>query len=224
MRCVIVLSGEIRDDAAARLLLSDAGLLICADGGARHLRRLQILPDLLVGDMDSLSAPDLAWLDSQNVPFRRYPTDKEETDSELALRLVLAQLPEPRGQHEIVLLAAFGSRPDHVMANQMMAAGLAQNGWRLILADGVTTMYTLAGGQTLPLVLPAKSERSLVLSIIPAAGPVSGLHCPEGLIYPLVNAALPIGSTRGISNRISHCQAEISLGQGVVLVCLTPED
>ena len=224
MRCIIVLSGDIRDDSSARHWLDGASHLICADGGARHLRRLQIRPDLLAGDMDSLSARDQAWLDSLNVPVRRYPAIKDETDSELALRLALNMLPDPRNQHEIVLLAAFGSRPDHVLANQLLAVSLAAENLRLVLTDGVTTMYTLVGGQTLSLELPTYDVKPLAVSIIPVGGPINGLTCLDSLLYPLDQADLMPGSTRGISNRVIKGPVEISLQKGIALVSVTIED
>lgn len=218
MRCVIVLAGEIRNDKAARDWLKEAGRVICADGGARHLRRLEFRPDMLVGDLDSISEEDLAWLNSQSVPVRKFPVSKDETDSELAILTTLEDLPEPRVQHEIIVLAALGSRPDHVLANQMMAAQLAADGWRLMLTDGVTCIYTLTAGQTLVL----EPDSSQAISAIPVAGPVSGLTY-EGLLYPLDNVALPMGSTRGVSNRVAANPVKIKLTSGVLLVIVTPE-
>lgn len=216
MRCVIVLAGEIRDDQAARDWLKDAGRVICADGGARHLRRLEFRPDMLVGDLDSISEEDLAWLNSQSVPVRKFPVSKDETDSELAILTTLEDLPEPRVQHEIIVLAALGSRPDHVLANQMMAAQLAADGWRLMLTDGVTCIYTLTAGQTLIL----EPDVTEAISAIPVAGPVSGLTY-EGLLYPLENVTLPMGSTRGVSNRVAANPVQIRLTSGVLLVIVT---
>lgn len=219
MRCVIVLAGEIRDDQAARDWLKEAGRVICADGGARHLRRLEFRPDMLVGDLDSISEEDLTWLNSQSVPVRKFPVSKDETDSELAILTTLEDLPEPRFLHEIIVLAALGSRPDHVLANQMMAAQLAAEGWRLMLTDGVTCIYTLTAGQTLVL----EPDSSQAISAIPVAGPVSGLTY-EGLLYPLDNVTLPMGSTRGVSNRVYANPIKIKLTSGVLLVIVTPED
>ena len=216
MRCVIVLAGEIRDDKAARDWLNKAGRVICADGGARHLHRLNICPDMLIGDLDSISQEDMDWLNSQSVPVRKFPVSKDETDSELAILTTLEDLPEPRDQHEIIVLAALGSRPDHVLANQMLAVQLADEGWRMTLTDGVTCIYTLTAGQTLVL----EPDCTEAISAIPVAGPVSGLTY-EGLLYPLENVTLPMGSTRGISNRVAANPVKIKLTSGVLLVVVT---
>ena len=223
MRRVIVLSGEIHDDAACRSWLTGADRLICADGGARHLHRMGVRPDLLVGDLDSISRVDRAWLEQLNVPCREFPVHKDETDSEIALDIALSDLPEPYGQHEIIVLAAFGDRPDHVLANQMLAARLASEGWRLVLTDGVNTMFTLTGGQKLTISLPTEDKNPIILSVIPAGGPIGGLTYSDGLLYPLSNATLPAGSTRGVSNLMLKSPVEISLDEGVAMVILTDE-
>lgn len=222
MRCVIVLSGEIRDDAAALTWLGNAGRIICADGGARHLHRLEVRPHLLIGDMDSIDDEDRYWLDSLQVPVRQFPIAKDATDSELALELCLTDLPLPAAQHEIVILAAFGDRPDHVLANQIMAASLAKAGWRIIMTDGISTLYTLFSGQTLNIEFPVPSLGNLALSAIPVTESVSGITYRSGLLYPLDKAELAFGSTRGVSNQIINSPVNISIDKGILLVIVTP--
>ena len=155
MRCVVVLSGDIRDDRTARSLLDAADLVICADGGARHLKRLGRLPDLLVGDMDSAAPADLQWIVDRQVPVDRHPAEKDETDAELALLAAINGCRSPGTRAGRA--GAFGNRPDHVLANQLLAARLAAQGWRLLLTDGVSRLHTLVGGQVLHLDLPPQA-------------------------------------------------------------------
>lgn len=223
MRCAVILSGSILDDRAVRTWLESADRLICADGGARHLHRMNIRPDLLVGDLDSISSEELNWLESLQVPIKRFPAAKNETDAELAIRAALTDLPEPNSQHELVILGAFGSRPDHVLANQLLAARLAGEGWCLILTDGSSTAFTLIGGQTLRLNLPVHEEQALAISAIPITAEITGLTY-QGLTYPLTNATLNLGSTRGLSNNLSSSPATATLATGILLIIVTPED
>ena len=226
MRCLVVLSGEIYDDAAARSWLQTADRVICADGGARHLRRLGVRPDLLVGDLDSIAADDLSWINQLQVPVSRFPAMKNETDSELAIQAALADLPGPpglTGQQELVILGVSGSRPDHILANQLLAARLSGEGWRLILTDGRSTTYTLAGGQTLNLDLPVEAKPPWIISAIPITDEITGLTY-QGLEYPLNDAHLYRGSTRGLSNRPVSPAVKIALVSGVLLVVVTPEE
>ena len=92
---------------------------------------MDLVPDLLVGDMDSISTEDKAWLASHHVPVQQFPAVKDQTDAELAIRAALTVLPEPHGAHELLVAGAFGSRPDHVLANQLLAANLASRGLAL---------------------------------------------------------------------------------------------
>jgi thiamine pyrophosphokinase len=223
MRRALVLAGDLADDPACQALLDQAELIICADGGARHLRRLGKIPHLAVGDFDSISAEDLAWLRAASVPLCAYPAAKNETDGELALRAALVAWPEPKGDHELIVLGALGGRPDHALANQMLAASLAAEGYRLLLTDGISRVYTLTVGQVLTLDLP-RQPAAWVVSAIPLSDTVTGLTY-TGLVYPLQDATLRRGSTRGISNRFRAGQAATaSLTDGLLLVFVTPDD
>ena len=245
MRAVVVLSGDLLDDRAARIWLEEAAWVVCADGGARHLRRLDRLPDLVLGDLDSAMPADLDWMKSQNVPVTQYPVDKDATDSELAVAAAVDFLSRQPGgidrqSHEVVVLGAFGSRPDHVLANQLMAAHLADQGWRLILTDGINTLYTLAGGQILEIACPGPVDRpglpasvkTWALSVIPISPEVIGLTDNDGLIWHLKHTTLTLGTTRAVSNRFADpaqtgrtlCPVTLSLEKGIALVIVTPED
>lgn len=229
MRCVIFLSGSIVDDLPVLDLARTASFLICADGGVAHARRLGLRPNLLVGDLDSVTDADLAWIRAERVPVRQFPCDKDETDAELAILAAVEQLPgndSPEQPHEIVLAGALGDRPDHVLGTQLlacrMAAKLAAQDCRFILTDGRCTLYTICGGQILDLDLHQHAEKQWLVSVIPISSVVRGLS-NAGLVYPLNGAELPLGSTRGLSNRVSGTPVRISLDEGVALVIVLSE-
>lgn len=153
-RVCVILSGQVLSDAGLLPWLAGRALLVCADGGARHLFRLNILPDLLVGDLDSIGPEEQAWLAAAGIPVRQFPPAKDMTDSELAITIAIelaANLArEQTGTNnpaafELVVLAAFGSRPDHVLANQLLAARLAASGCRVVLTDGLSHLAVLHG-------------------------------------------------------------------------------
>lgn len=223
MRHAVVLSGTILDDSAVTTWLAGADRLICADGGARHLRRMNLIPDLLIGDMDSISAEDKDWLASHHVPVQQFPAVKDETDAELAIRSAMTGLPEPHGSHELLVAGAFGSRPDHVLANQLLVASLASEGWRFTLTDGRSWLFTLSGGQSLALQAKDFPAIPLAVSAIPVTPETTGLTY-QGLAYPLKDARLSLGSTLGVSNLICKFPVKISLESGILLVIITPTD
>jgi thiamine pyrophosphokinase len=228
MRCLIFLAGAILDDEPVRMLATQSSCVICADGGLAHAIRLGIRPDLLIGDFDSAAAADLDWARREQVPIRAFNRDKDETDAELAVLAALEQLPAvpPPEACELVLAGALGDRPDHVLANQLLACRLAEQtagmNCRFRLTDGRSDLYTLAGGQCLSLELPAYKTHPLAVSAIAISRAAGGLTY-AGLAFPLENATLPLGSTRGLSNRVVASPVRISLTAGMILVIVTPE-
>ena len=75
-------------------------VVIAADGGARHAAALGVAIDLWVGDGDSIGEDALAALEAAGVPLERSPQDKDESDTELAIRAALRlgqrRRPHPR--------------------------------------------------------------------------------------------------------------------------------
>jgi thiamine pyrophosphokinase len=238
-----MLSGQVLSDPGLLTWLADRSLLVCADGGARHLFRLGIYPDLLIGDFDSIGLVEHDWLTAAGVPAHQYPIAKDMTDSELAIEATLAMAREmapdqPNSTIELVVLAAFGSRPDHVLANQLLAARLTREGYQVVLTDGLSILTALTGPGTVSLNLPAiiPVER-WAFSAIPVSETVCGLTY-AGLRYPLQAATLHLGTSRGVSNEPLSPPADtpgqppaekkappaisVELASGTIILILTP--
>jgi thiamine pyrophosphokinase len=221
MLTVIVLAGEIRDDRSCRHWLAQADDIICADGGARHLQRMRVLPDLLLGDLDSIDDLALSWLRRHSVPVERHPVAKDATDAQLALERAIERKSVLAKEQGIILLGALGSRPDHVLATQLLAARLAEPRRAILLSDGVSRIYSLVGSQSIKISLG--QDKSWLVSVLPISEKITGLTY-SGLEYRLVDGTLLAGDTKGISNRLARSgQAEISLKQGRALVVVTPD-
>lgn len=227
MRHLIVLSGNLTDGPLLTQLLLPRNYLVAADGGSDHLHRLNILPDLVVGDFDSIAADGREWIESNRIPVHRFPTVKDTTDSEIALEASLSAIPRhTRPQDvELVFLGALGSRPDHVLGNQMMAAALAQKGYRVTMSDGVSLIYAMSGPDRLNIDMSKLPQLRWVVSTIAISAEATGLTY-TGLCYPLNRFTLPFGSSHGLSNEpgAQNNQISISLEKGTILVCLTPSD
>jgi thiamine pyrophosphokinase len=211
MRAVIFVNGEVRDYAALAGWLRPGDYLIGADGGTRHALALGLRPDAVVGDLDSLEPQTVADLAAQGVEIERYPVAKDQTDLELAIERGLAA-----GADEILLLGALGGRLDQTLANLLI---LAQRQWPvpLRLAEGEQLAQVLRGGECLTL----HAAPGATVSAIPLSTVVTGITY-TGLAYPLVDATLAIGSTRGVSNVVAAAPATITIKEGVLLVvCVT---
>ena len=207
MRAVIFVNGEVRDYAALARWLRRGDHLIGADGGTRHILALDLVPDAVVGDLDSLEPATVAALIAQGVDVERYPVAKDQTDLELAIERGLRA-----GASEILLLGALGGRLDQTLANLLI---LAQRNWPvpLRLAEGNQLAQVLRSGETLTLTAAPGST----VSAIPLSAVVTGITY-GGLEYPLQDATLAIGSTRGVSNVVASSPATVAIKEGVLLV------
>ncbi len=207
MRAVIFVNGEVQDYTALARWLRPGDHLIGADGGTRHMLALGLMPDAVVGDLDSLEPETVAKLIAQGVDVERYPIAKDQTDLELAIERGLRA-----GASEILLLGALGGRLDQTLANLLI---LAQRNWPvpLRLAEGSQLAQVLRSGETLML----HAAPGSTVSAIPLSAIVTGITY-TGLEYPLHDATLSIGSTRGVSNVVASSPATITIDEGVLLV------
>ncbi|MFO7531157.1 MAG: hypothetical protein R6W93_01760, partial [Candidatus Limnocylindrales bacterium] len=85
-RALVVADGDVDTALLAALARpGDRALLIAADGGAAHVLAAGLVPDVVVGDFDSLADADRARLEELGVELRVAPRDKDQSDMELCL-------------------------------------------------------------------------------------------------------------------------------------------
>lgn len=182
----ILLGGEF--SATPRALRQVARTrVIAADAGMRHAAALGVVPELWVGDFDSVPNeldPELATVERQ-----KFPAAKNETDGELAVAAA-----RERGAKSLILVGAFGGpRADHAFLHLTLAMRLAH--------EGVSVLLTSGAQEGAPLPLDTTSfdyEPGTVFSVI-AFDDLRGLTL-EGARWPLDRFNMPFGSSRTISN------------------------
>lgn len=106
----IVANGDIHDHAATAAIIKNHMKVIAVDGGLQHCSRMEVTPDLIVGDFDS-AAPELVKRYSK-VPVKKLLREKDETDLELAI-----QEADKPDIDRITLIGALGFRSDHSLYN-----------------------------------------------------------------------------------------------------------
>ncbi|MCL5046484.1 MAG: thiamine diphosphokinase [Actinobacteria bacterium] len=129
-RAVVFANGRIGDYERLRGLIRDDDWIICADGGAGHALKMGLSPDVLIGDFDSLDGDIVEEISRAGAEVLRVPTEKDQTDTQLALDLALS-----RGAREILVLGAIGDRLDHTMANILLLPKLAVHGANVTMVD-----------------------------------------------------------------------------------------
>lgn len=185
--------------------------VICADGGGEAARAWHIQPQLLIGDMDSISPETLAELEAlAGVEVRRLPVEKDETDLEMALYAALEL-----GANQITVVGGLGGRLDHSLGNLYLLAApkLREAGAKVRLLGENEEVFLLRGGEQ----LTVEGQVGELLSLTPLGGDAVGVRTGN-LYYPLRGETLFIGPTRGVSNVFTTNRAEISLEQGMLLV------
>lgn len=214
MRAVIIAGGRLSEPELARMLIHPDGLLIAADGGAEYFRALDVLPHILVGDLDSITPPTLAVMEAFGVEIVRFDTRKDYTDLELALRLA-----RDRGCSQAWVLGAAGSRWDQTIASCLLLAAQDLEALDVRLVDGRQELRLLRGGASLVL----RGKPGDTVSLIPLSAVAAGI-VTSGLEYPLKDEDLPLGATRGISNVLLGEQASVSIRQGLLLCTILHGD
>ena len=210
MFVLIFANGDIEDVGWIRPYLTSTSAIIAADGGTRHLLALGALPDVVVGDMDSIPAEAAAWLDTAVVQRIQFPTKKDETDLELALLHAAAQY-----AGDILVFGAFGGRVDQTLGNVFLLAHPGLTGRCVELVDEFQRLRLIAADDG---VVEVYGRSGDTLSLIPCGADVQ-IHATIGLAWPLQQERLAFGPARGISNRMTSDVATVEVGNGR-LICI----
>jgi thiamine pyrophosphokinase len=208
MKAVVVADGEPDPRDAAHV--TDADLIVAADGGAGWLDAIGVTPSLLVGDLDSIDAGLLQRLRAAEVQVEDHPADKDASDADLALRRAVES-----GADEIVVLGGLGGeRLDHELANLLLLADPSLRGVRdLRLVRGGTAVRVLFAGDGLRL----GGRVGDLVTLLPIGGDAEGVRT-RGLRFPLDGERLALGPSLGLSNVVVEPPASVSLERGTLLV------
>ncbi len=198
--CRIVGAGEGFSSFAPLAAHAPGDLLIAADGGLHAVEQAGLIPDVVLGDFDSLGRIPAG----SNV--LRWPEMKDDTDMMLAIRLGLE-----KGYRTFYLYGGCGGRLDHTLANLQSLAFLAQHGAVGFLFEGGQTVTCLARGTA---GFPALEQG--VLSVFAHGG--SACVTLEGLLYPLQSGELTPDFPLGVSNHFIGRCACVQAESGVVLL------
>lgn len=209
---VVVFAGGDAPNAADLARLPAAGTIIAADSGADHADGCGRSADVIVGDLDSISASGLALARARGTLIEPSPPDKDESDLELALLRALSLRPK-----RIVVTALSGGRVDHLLANLLLLCASRLSG---VEVDGYSSSTRFFVVRTLRTLDVEPGQR---VTLLPMHGTAHGVST-TGLQYPLDGEALEAGSPRGLSNVAIASRITVEVADGVVLAIMAPED
>tara|TARA_Y100000768_G_C23925111_1_gene657099 strand:- start:270 stop:923 length:654 start_codon:yes stop_codon:yes gene_type:complete len=180
-------------------------LVVAVDSGFDNAVSLDIVPDVVIGDLDSISASGLETVENQSIEVISFPKDKDKSDLELAI------LHARRSCTSVTIVDSGGGRVDHL--------------WGVFsaMASSVTSMISceaFVGSSFVKVVRDdyvVKPLASNLVSIFPFGGVAEGVSL-SGFRWNLNQETLNPGSTRGLSNQIVERHGNISVQKGVLLV------
>jgi thiamine pyrophosphokinase len=202
MRALVFANGEAPSAALVRQLHRDGDLIVAADAGARHALACGLMPDAVVGDLDSFSEDPALQAALPGERLQR-AGQLDTTDLEKAVSWSIAN-----GCDEVEILGAGGGRSDHALANLSVLA-LHRGRAAIRMHDEMFEIVLVDGD------LEVEGPPGTVISLV-AIGTCTGVTT-RGLRWPLRDFTLPFGP-RGVHNEIEHSPATVSVRTGDLLV------
>jgi thiamine pyrophosphokinase len=198
-RVVVVLASG--PGPSRRVEIPVGATVIAANGGAEVAATAGVGIDVLIGDLDSISAETLAGIER----VERHPAEKDATDLELALRAAVRLEPE-----RILILGGAGGRLDHLVGGLLVLASDFLADVQVDAQFGAAAAHVIRSRRTFV------GEPGELISLFAVHGSAEGV-ATDGLVYPLRGETLKPGSTRGVSNVFAGREAWVALVRGVLL-------
>lgn len=214
-KCLVVTGGSI-DISFVKDFLQNRKYdwVIAVDAGLEILDSLHIMPDEVVGDLDTVEPSVLKeYRDKSSVTFEIHKPEKDETDTELAL-LTAARC----GCDRVDLLGALGGRLDHEISNIQLIYQFFKQGMEVCIYDAQNKLYLLDGGK----VFRRSELYGKYISFMPLTEVVTGLTL-KGFKYPLNRRRIELGSCLCISNELNGEEGIMEVETGV-LICVEAHD
>lgn len=206
MKIAIVANGTINDLEFHKNIIKKCDYIICADGASNYIYKMNINPNIIVGDLDSIDEQVKKYFLKENVRFETFPSKKDKTDTEISVDYALEL-----GATEIVLLGVIGTRMDHSLGNINLLYYLLNKGIKASIVNENNEIHIITNE------IEIEGKKGDIISVIPCFGHVKGVTL-NGLEYPLNDFYLEFGSSRGISNIMSNDKCKITLKEGFLLV------
>lgn len=210
MKGLLISNGELKDINLLRELSREVDFVLAADGGTNHCMKANIIPDLIIGDLDSIDDKVLNKVNRLNIPIAKYPPKKNATDTEICLDYFIE-----KEYDEVILLGSLGSRMDHSLANIYLLEFLMDKGVQGKLVDENNIIYLVEGRHEFV-------GKKKYLSVIPISD--DGIEVSlDGLEYPLDHKLIERGSSLGISNEFKSNLGIVNIHRGRALIIISDD-
>jgi thiamine pyrophosphokinase len=202
---LIFIGGDPPHPNVRKHLATDA-YVIAADSGYAHAIAMGFVPNELVGDMDSIAAVDLTDARDSNILITEYPSDKDLTDTEIAIASAIAR----RSSH-VTVVSGGGDRFDHVLGMVHSLASCARTVDTTLLIGTARVSYVSYTKE-----FQLDTQPGDIVSLIPLGG--DNTVTTTGLQWELDHDTLQSFASRGVSNIATSESVSISVTDGVLAV------
>ena len=186
-----------------------ADLIVCADTAYLAAKKEEIVPHAVIGDFDHAEHEDQL---SGEKKVLRFSSVKDDTDTMLCVKYALN-----RGAREIVIVGGIGGRLDHTFANIQTLSFIRTHGAVGTILDGDHLVTVVSSYVTL-------KKGAYDYASVFALDPVCRDITLKGFKYEGDHLDLTSDFPLGVSNEITAEKAEISVGEGTLLVILAKNE
>lgn len=208
-KCILIGAGDL---TMGELTVANDDYVIAVDGGLSYCSILNVEPDLILGDFDSVSEQEKLAVEqlkrTVSEKICQLPVCKDDTDMLAAIKKGLEL-----GYTDFRIYAATGGRFDHTLANIQCLLYLKNHGAVGYLVDGTGMVLVLQNES-----VRFRKELEGTMSLFALTGEAKGVNI-RGMKYPLENAVITNDFPIGISNEFIGEAAEVSVEDGE-LVCM----
>ncbi|MCR5357208.1 MAG: thiamine diphosphokinase [Lachnospiraceae bacterium] len=224
--CFIISGGDF---AKMPYDIPSGAFITACDCGLDHAMKMGIVPDLVIGDLDSVSDKGKRFMEDNDIKCLLYPSDKDDTDTALAVKYLISQ-----GFNDLRIMCAFGGRYDHELGNIAAARYAALRGAVVRLegadtravvfsgrsgSEGNAAAGSVSAGNVSKRSVSVERADGFSLSVISLTDKCSGVYI-KGAKYELENAVINGDSTLGVSNEFVDDTVTVSVGDGVLMVVM----
>ncbi len=211
MKVVVVGSGLISKYDKFLKYIDISDFSVCCDGGMKYFYECGIVPNIIIGDLDSAELKYIEYFKNLNVEFKEYPKEKDYTDMELGLLYALGL-----NADEIFIFGGTGSRFDHSLTNAHILKKASDNNVLAWLIDEHNKICVVKK------YIKLSGKKGTLVSIIPFTTKVLDVTT-KGLKYSLSGAVMEIGNSLGVSNVMIEEECEIFVGEGLLFAIISED-
>ena len=210
MKAVIVSGGKAPSKESLMKITKDANLIIGADKGCQVLWENNIIPNIIVGDFDSIDKKMYERYRCKSKEYKFIP-EKDYTDSDIAFNKAVEM-----GCSTIILLGCTGTRLDHVLANLGLLKKALDLNIHCEIVDENNRIFLINKEKTF------HGKKGDTISFLAYFSKVKKLNILNSK-YNLKDYDLEIGDSLTVSNEFIGEELKVFFESGILLVDLSKD-